>query len=155
MRFREIHLCGVHPGLSKMHLLLLMRVHSSADAERRGRRESGPFSPRLPVHRGCSGSAKDRSLQSVQEAEYGIRRTLGLAACSPCRPQLALCPCPHLLSAVCVCVCVLMAQSCLTLCDPIGCSPPGSSVHGILQARILEWVAMPFSSWGPSIILQL
>ena len=32
---------------------------------------------------------------------------------------------------------------CLTLCDPMDCSPPGSSVHGILQARILEWVAMP------------
>ena len=30
-------------------------------------------------------------------------------------------------------------QSCLTLCDPMDCSPPGSSVHGILQARILEW----------------
>ena len=32
-----------------------------------------------------------------------------------------------------------------TLCDPMDCSPPGSSVHGILQARILEWVAMPSS----------
>ena len=36
-------------------------------------------------------------------------------------------------------------QSCLTLCDPMDCSPPGSSVHGILQARILEWVTMPSS----------
>ena len=35
-------------------------------------------------------------------------------------------------------VCVLFLQSCLTLCDPVDCSPPGSSVHGILQARILE-----------------
>ena len=35
----------------------------------------------------------------------------------------------------------LIAQSCLTLCDPMDCSPPGSSVHGILQVRILEWVA--------------
>ena len=45
---------------------------------------------------------------------------------------------------------VLVAQSCLTLCNPMDCSPPGSSVHGISQARILEWVAMPFSrgsSW--------
>ena len=45
---------------------------------------------------------------------------------------------------------VLVAQSCLTLCDPIVCRPPGSSVHGIFQARILEWVAIPFSrgsSW--------
>ena len=43
-----------------------------------------------------------------------------------------------------MCMC-LVAQSCPTLCDPIDCSPPGSSVHGILQARILEWVAMPSS----------
>ena len=42
-------------------------------------------------------------------------------------------------------MCAKSLQSCLTLCDPVDCSPPGSSVHGILQARILEWVAMPFS----------
>ena len=40
---------------------------------------------------------------------------------------------------------VLIAQSDLTLCDPMDCSPPGSSVHGILQARILDWVVLPFS----------
>ena len=34
-------------------------------------------------------------------------------------------------------------QSCLTLCNPMDCSPPGSSVHGILQARILKWVPCP------------
>ena len=39
----------------------------------------------------------------------------------------------------------LLAQLCLTLCDPMDCGPPGSSVHGILQARVLEWVAIPFS----------
>ena len=38
-----------------------------------------------------------------------------------------------------------IAQSCLTLCDPMDCSLPGSSIHGILQARILEWVAIAFS----------
>ena len=37
-----------------------------------------------------------------------------------------------------------VAQSCPTFCDPVDCSPPGSSVHGILQARILEWVAFFF-----------
>ena len=37
---------------------------------------------------------------------------------------------------------VKVTQSCLTLCDPMDCSPPGSSVQRILQARILEWVAM-------------
>ena len=40
---------------------------------------------------------------------------------------------------------VLVAQVCLILCDPMDCSPPGSSVHRILQARTLEWVAIPFS----------
>ena len=45
---------------------------------------------------------------------------------------------------------VLAAQSCQTLCEPMNCSPPASSVHGIFQARILEWVAISFcrgSSW--------
>ena len=46
-------------------------------------------------------------------------------------------------------VCVVSLFSCVWLCKPMVCSPPGSSVHGILQARILEWVAMPFSR-GPS-----
>ena len=40
---------------------------------------------------------------------------------------------------------VLVARSCLTLCNPIVCSLPGSSAHGIFQARILEWVIIPFS----------
>ena len=62
---------------------------------------------------------------------------------------------------VCVCVCVCMctcthvhicmcSQSCLTLYDSMGCSPPGSSVHGIFQAGILEWIAISYSggsSW--------
>ena len=43
----------------------------------------------------------------------------------------------------------LVAQSFPALCNPMECSPPGSSVHGILQARILEWVTMP-SSRGSS-----
>ena len=38
-----------------------------------------------------------------------------------------------------------VTQSYPTLCDPVDCSPPGSSIHGILQARILEWVAISFS----------
>ena len=39
----------------------------------------------------------------------------------------------------------LATKSCLTLCDPMDCNSPGSSVHGILQVRILEWVVIPFS----------
>ena len=42
-------------------------------------------------------------------------------------------------------MCVLVAQSYATLCGPVDCSLPGSTVHGILQERILEWVAIPFS----------
>ena len=38
-----------------------------------------------------------------------------------------------------------VAQSCPTLCDPMDCSLPGSSIHGIFQARVLEWVAISFS----------
>ena len=54
----------------------------------------------------------------------------------------------HVKFDVCVCVCVCVhvcAQSCLSLCDPIDCSPPGSSVLGILQARRQEWVTISFS----------
>ena len=47
-------------------------------------------------------------------------------------------------SSYCLCVCV-PAWSCPAVCDPVDCSPPGSSVHGILQARILEGVAISFS----------
>ena len=45
-----------------------------------------------------------------------------------------------------MCVCVRsVTQLCLTLCDPMDCSLPGSSIHGILQVRILEWVVISFS----------
>ena len=50
-----------------------------------------------------------------------------------------------LITVVTVCVC-LVVQPCLTLCDPVVCSPPGSSVHGILQARV--WSGVPFPSPG-------
>ena len=49
---------------------------------------------------------------------------------------------------ICMC-CAKPLQSCLTVCDPKDCSPPGSSVHGILQARILERVAIPSSGGSP------
>ena len=43
-----------------------------------------------------------------------------------------------------------VAQSCPTLCNPMDCSPPGSSVHGILQTGVLEWVAVPSARGSPS-----
>ena len=48
-----------------------------------------------------------------------------------------------------LCACAKSLQLCLTLSDPVDCTPPGSFSHGILQARILEWAAMP-SSRGAS-----
>ena len=57
-------------------------------------------------------------------------------------PPALSCLLPLILHRHC-CWC-LVAKSCPTLCDPTDCSPPGSSVHGISQARVLEWVAIPF-----------
>ena len=59
-------------------------------------------------------------------------------------------PLSHQGSPPYVLVKVSVAWSCLTLCDPVDGSPPGSSVHGIVQARILEWVAIPFSGDLPN-----
>ena len=47
------------------------------------------------------------------------------------------------------------AQLCLTLSDPMDCSPPGSSVHGIFQARVLEWVAIAFSEYSVTLLDSL
>ena len=52
-------------------------------------------------------------------------------------------------------VCVLVAQSCLTFCDPMGYSPPGSSVYGISQTRILECVAISFSRVSLPVVLAI
>ena len=54
----------------------------------------------------------------------------------------------------CECVHAKSLQSCPTLFNPIDCSPPGSSVQGILQARILEWIAMPSSRASVRLIPQ-
>ena len=77
---------------------------------------------------------------------------LPLTKVSPWDPWLGLTPlpaatCPRvspLCACVCVCVCV-HTQSCPTLCDPMDGSSPVSFVHGVLQARILEWVATAYS----------
>ena len=45
-----------------------------------------------------------------------------------------------------------VAQSCLTLRDPMDCSPPGSSIHGIFQARVLEWGAITFSDTDAKVV---
>ena len=75
---------------------------------------------------------------------------LDLQFLSPWHPETTYSS-AYLLSLVGTAVCAhtKLLQKCPTLCDLMDCSPPGSSVHGILQARILEWVAMP-SSRGSS-----
>ena len=60
----------------------------------------------------------------------------------PLLPAYPLGQKPALLGSVYLCMHAHSLQSCLTLCDPMGCSPPDSSVHGILQARMLDWVAL-------------
>ena len=55
----------------------------------------------------------------------------------------------------CLWVCAKSFQSCPTLCDPMDCSPPGSSVRGILQARTLEWVAVPHPGDLPHPAIEL
>ena len=59
--------------------------------------------------------------------------------CTPVAPTRGPTVCFDLLWAC------LVAQSCLTVCDRVDCGLPGSSVHGVLQVRILQWVAMPYS----------
>ena len=76
----------------------------------------------------------------------------------PCRRKPTRLPCPwdspgkntgvgchFLLQCMKVKIESAVAQSCLTLSDPMDCSPPGSSIHGILQARVLKWGAIAFS----------
>ena len=62
---------------------------------------------------------------------------------------LCVCACVCVCVCACACVCVLVSYSYLTLCDPMDCNPSGSSVEGILQTRILEWVLIPFSRGFP------
>ena len=65
----------------------------------------------------------------------GLSKTDHVSGFNPCFPSFTKLPS----------LCVLVSQSCLTLCNSMDWSLPGSSVHGILQARILEWVAISFS----------
>ena len=88
--------------------------------------------------------AHDRKVHSLSSyiPKHPCNILLGEKKDPEAKPRAAC----FLLGRAVLCV---VAQSCLTLCNTEDCSPPGSSVHGILQARILEWVAMP-SSRGSS-----
>ena len=119
----------------------------------------------------CSLKAEDQSLLSFwlysiflihvrldmwlwQEWVYHITRHLGNPDQRDWAVALSF---PHLMSlflslcvcvCVCVCVCCSVAQLSMTLFDSVDCSPPGSSLRGGFQARILQWVAVSYSSWS-------
>ena len=79
-------------------------------------------------------------------------------SCGRYEPCLDFGYCTSIIEYCLLSVCAKLLQSCQTLCDPMDCSLPGSSAHGILQARILEWVAIPLSracySVSPDILLD-
>ena len=79
-----------------------------------------------------------RSVQiSMQDSGHHLFRLI------PC-----LWPCvPNAMFSACACAPVQLTQLCPALCDPIGCSPPGSSVHGVLQARTLKWLPCPIPGY--------
>ena len=86
--------------------------------------------------------------QSLEETESWLESSTGWGENTEAHAWRTVPPLPWIKSLFCVLL-HLVTQSCPTLCEPMDGSLPGSSVHGILQARILEWVAMPFS-WGSS-----
>ena len=86
-----------------------------------------------------------RDTMTWKALNYGCLRIQGHSVCV----CVCVCMCVCVYVCVCMCVCVYVcvcvcvyAQLCPALCKPTDCSPPGSSVHGILRARILEWVAV-------------
>ena len=91
---------------------------------------------------------KARSLNNMRMVYNGSQ---GSTIFYPISPLVPLSPLIYVQITVCVCVCACAKslQLCPTLCDPIDQRLPGCSVHGILQARVLEWVAMS-SSRGSS-----
>ena len=87
--------------------------------------------------------------QRVSDQAATIQASSSEHKLSATRTALPLNKTWSLFECVCVCVCACACtQSCLTLCIPMVCSPPGSSLHGIFQARILEQFAISYSRWS-------
>ena len=90
-------------------------------------------------HVGSCGGSTYRNSQMLQIRDFPSRLS--------CAPHLYFHECvKYLLAAAAATAAAKSLQSCLTLCNPIDGSPPGSPVHGTLQARTLEWVAISFSN---------
>ena len=100
----------------------------------------------------CDTQTKNESLRITEIMEVGLPLFWLWTLCSQFLYAWTESHDPNLEQRVCVCIYTLYAQMlqlCPILCDPMNWNLPGSSVHGILKARILEWVAMP-SSMGSS-----
>ena len=93
-----------------------------------------------PKFSGRKEITKIKAEVNIKETKKTIEKIKSILTEPSGMPLSSLCLCVCV--CVCVCVhvnvCVLVTQSCLTLCSPIDCSLPGSSVHGTHQARILE-----------------
>ena len=88
----------------------------------------------------------DSSPQSLPVCSHGYIYTICIYLYAYLFPNFPFLEQGHMrLVCMCMCTCARLLQSCLTLCYPMDCSPPGSTVHRILQAKIVEWVAIPFS----------
>ena len=86
-------------------------------------------------HFGTVELVRKKTILGFREGETSLERAIAAEKVSDC-----------LRGGVCVCVCVCVcAQLCPTLCNPMDYSSPCSSVHGLSQARMLEWVAISFS----------
>ena len=104
---------------------------------------SSPCARRWATSCHLSGlEAKQNSEVSYSETRSLLRTLCGGLAAVCAHARACACVCARARVRVCVCSVV---QLCPTLCNSMNFRPPGSSVHGILQARILEWVAMPSS----------
>ena len=109
---------------------------------------------RFPVSAVCSRMASSAALSlagtwsASQVFPTQIEALPASMSSFPAVCQLTMKPISHSLGVHYACMHAKSLQSCLTLCDPIGSSPPGSPAPGILQARALEWVAISFSKAG-------
>ena len=99
----------------------------ACQCRRRGRCGFNPWVRKMPWRRKWQPTPV-----SLPEEFHGQRSLAGYS------------PWGHMWSWTCVCMHAQSLQFCLTLCEPLDCGPPGSSVHGIPQVRILEWVAISF-----------
>ena len=112
--------------------------HQSTSGERR-------LPPLGDYHQVPQHPCQDGVRKGQVESQDCCLSSSSLLICVPMQPQHETLGIggTGLLFSTRACVCAKSLQTCLTLCNPMDCSPEGSSVHPISQARILEWVAMP------------